>query len=329
MTVYLVGAGPGDPGLLTRRGEELLRRAGGRRVRPARVARAPRSRAGRGRARRRREGARPRRHDPGADQRRCSSTRGKDGLEVVRLKGGDPFVFGRGGEEAEACRDAGVAYEVVPGITSAIAAAAYAGIPVTHRGLATSFTVVTGHEDPAKGTTDTDWDALARAGGTLVVLMGAGRVADIAEALIAGGRAPGTPVAAVRWGTRPEQRTLRGTLATIAELGRGGAERDRDRRGRRSRSRLVRAAPVVRSAHRRHPRPGAGERAARPARGARRGSDRAARRSRSNRWPSSFPTSRATTGSSSPRPTASTPSSTAGSRPRAATPARWPGCASP
>ena len=103
----------------------------------------------------------------------------------MRLKGGDPFVFGRGGEEAEACIAAGVPFEVVPGITSAIAAPAYAGIPVTHRGVSTSVTIVTGHEDPAKGTTDTDWDALARAGGTLVILMGAGRLADIADALIA------------------------------------------------------------------------------------------------------------------------------------------------
>jgi uroporphyrinogen III methyltransferase/synthase len=145
--------------------------------------------------------------------------RGRAGLEVVRLKGGDPFVFGRGGEEAEACRDAGVAFEVVPGITSAIAAPAYAGIPVTHRGLSTSVTIVTGHEDPTKGTTDTDWDALARAGGTLVVLMGAGRVSEIAKALIAGGRDAATPVAAVRWGTRPEQRTVRATLETIDQLG--------------------------------------------------------------------------------------------------------------
>jgi uroporphyrinogen III methyltransferase / synthase len=128
-------------------------------------------------------------------------------------------VFGRGGEEAEACRDAHVPFEVVPGVTSAIAAPAYAGIPVTHRGLSTSFTVVTGHEDPTKPGRDTDWAALARAGGTLVVLMGAGHLADIAGALIAGGRPGSTPVAAVRWGTRPEQRTIRGTLETIAGLG--------------------------------------------------------------------------------------------------------------
>ncbi len=138
---------------------------------------------------------------------------------VVRLKGGDPFVFGRGGEEAEALAAAGIPFEVVPGITSAIGAAAYAGIPVTHRGVSTHFTVVTGHEDPAKDRTDVDWEALARAGGTLVILMGAGRIGDIARRLIDGGRPADTPVAAVRNGTRPDQRTVRATLATIADAG--------------------------------------------------------------------------------------------------------------
>jgi len=145
--------------------------------------------------------------------------RGRAGRRVVRLKGGDPFVFGRGGEEAEALAAAGIPFEVVPGITSAVAAPAYAGIPVTHRGLSTHFTVVTGHEDPAKGRSDTDWKSLARAGGTLVILMGAGHAAEIGKRLVRGGRAPDTPVAAVRWGTRPEQRTVRGTLATIGEMG--------------------------------------------------------------------------------------------------------------
>jgi uroporphyrinogen III methyltransferase/synthase len=144
---------------------------------------------------------------------------GATGKTVVRLKGGDPFVFGRGGEEAEALAAAGIAFELVPGITSAIAAPAYAGIPVTHRGLSTHVTVVTGHEDPAKGTTDTDWSALARAGGTLVILMGAGHLADIAARLIDGGRAPDTPVAAVRWGTTPGQQTIRSTLAEVADAG--------------------------------------------------------------------------------------------------------------
>jgi len=128
-------------------------------------------------------------------------------------------VFGRGGEEAEACRDAGVAFEVVPGITSAIAAAAYAGIPVTHRGVSTHFTVVTGHEDPTKEHPDVDWAALARVGGTLVILMGAGNVAEIAQRLIAGGLDAATPVAAVRNGTRADQQTVRATLATIGDAG--------------------------------------------------------------------------------------------------------------
>jgi len=144
---------------------------------------------------------------------------GAAGRTVVRLKGGDPFVFGRGGEEAEVLIAAGIRFEVVPGITSAIAAPAYAGIPVTHRGLSTHFTVVTGHEDPAKGTTDTDWAALARAGGTLVILMGAGRLDAIVDLLMEHGRSPDTPVAAVRWGTRAEQATTRATLSTITALG--------------------------------------------------------------------------------------------------------------
>jgi uroporphyrinogen III methyltransferase/synthase len=218
VTVYLVGAGPGDPGLLTRRGEELLRRAdvvvydrlASRVLLDLAPAGAERVDVGKA------PGAAPMTQE---QINELLVARGKAGFHVVRLKGGDPFVFGRGGEEAEACRDAGIAFEVVPGITSAIAAPAYAGIPVTHRGLSTSVTVVTGHEDPTKDGTGTDWNALARAGGTLVVLMGAGHLEDIARALMAGGRAAGTPVAAVRWGTRPEQRTVRGTLATIAELG--------------------------------------------------------------------------------------------------------------
>jgi uroporphyrinogen III methyltransferase/synthase len=218
MTVYLVGAGPGDPGLLTRRGEELLRRADvvvyDRLASPALLDVVPPG------AELVDVGKAPGRVEMAQEQiNELLVARGAAGLDVVRLKGGDPFVFGRGGEEAEACRDAGVGFEVVPGVTSAIAAPAYAGIPVTHRGLSTSVTVVTGHEDPTKSGSDTDWAALARAGGTLVVLMGAGRAPDIAAALLAGGRPGSTPVAAVRWGTRPEQRTVRGTLATIAQLG--------------------------------------------------------------------------------------------------------------
>jgi uroporphyrinogen III methyltransferase / synthase len=218
MTVYLVGAGPGDPGLLTRKGEALLRAADvvvyDRLASPALLELA------RGDAELVDVGKAPGRVAMTQDEiNALLVARGTEGKEVVRLKGGDPFVFGRGGEEAEACIAAGVPFAVVPGITSAIAAAAYAGIPVTHRGVSTHFTVVTGHEDPAKGTSDTDWDALARIGGTLVILMGAGRLNEIAKALIAGGRDEHTPVAAVRWGTHPSQRTVRATLGTIAQAG--------------------------------------------------------------------------------------------------------------
>ena len=127
-------------------------------------------------------------------------------------------MFARGGEEAAALADAGVAFEVVPGITSAVAVPAYAGIPVTMRYSSTSFTVVTGHEDPAKGEGSVNWEAVAALGGTVVVLMGAARCRAICDRIIAGGMAPETPAAAVQWGTRPNQRTLRATLATLADL---------------------------------------------------------------------------------------------------------------
>ncbi len=218
MTVHLVGAGPGDPGLLTCRGAELLAQADvvvhDRLASSRLLDLAPRHavRIDVGKA-------------PGhvaMDQQQINATLVEHGLPArcdVRLKGGDPFGFGRGGEECEALRAAGVAYEVVPGVTSAIAAPAYAGIPVTHRGLSTHVTIVTGHEDPAKGSDDTDWESLARAGGTLVILMGAGHLADIVARLIAAGRDPSTPVAAVRWGTRPEQDTVRTTLADAPHAG--------------------------------------------------------------------------------------------------------------
>ena len=218
MTVYLVGAGPGDPGLLTRKGEALLRAADVvvyDRLAPVELLELARSGAELvdvGKA----PGAAPMSQD---EINALLVARGTDGRCVVRLKGGDPFVFGRGGEEAEACIAAGVPFEVVPGVTSAIAAAAYAGIPVTHRRVSTSVTIVTGHEDPAKGGDDTRWDVLARSGGTIVILMGAGRLAEIATALIEGGRPASTPVAAVRYGTRPDQHTIRATLGTIASAG--------------------------------------------------------------------------------------------------------------
>jgi uroporphyrinogen III methyltransferase/synthase len=143
--------------------------------------------------------------------------RGLAGQTVVRLKGGDPFVFARGSEEAAALADAGVPYEVVPGITSALAVPAYAGIPVTQRFSSTSFTVVTGHEDPSSGDGTVDWDAVARVGGTIVILMGVGRWPQIAARLIEAGRPPDTPAAAVRWGTRPDQHTTRATIATLGD----------------------------------------------------------------------------------------------------------------
>jgi uroporphyrinogen III methyltransferase / synthase len=218
VTVYLVGAGPGDPGLITLRGADLLRRADvvvyDRLVHPSLVELAPSGAA------RVYVGKAP--GDAEIDQGAINDLlvdRGRDTDTVVRLKGGDPFVFGRGGEEAEALAAAGVPFEVVPGITSAVAAPAYAGVPVTHRGRSTHFTVVTGHEDPEKEGSGVDWAGLARAGGTLVILMGAGRVAEIADRLVAGGLAPDTPVAAVRHGTRTDQQTVRATLATVAGAG--------------------------------------------------------------------------------------------------------------
>ena len=215
MTVFLVGAGPGDPGLLTVRGAELLRSADvvvyDRLSVESLLDLAPAS------AERISVGKTPR--HPSVAQEDINALlveRGKAGQRVVRLKGGDPFVFARGGEEAAALADAGVDFEVVPGITSAVAVPAYAGVPVTHRGLSTSFTVVTGHEDPWAAT-ETDWEAVARVGGTIVVLMGVATRDAIAARLIAGGLDPATPVTAVQWGTRPQQRTVRTALGELGE----------------------------------------------------------------------------------------------------------------
>jgi uroporphyrinogen III methyltransferase/synthase len=215
MTVYLVGAGPGDPGLLTVRGAEVLARAevvvydrlSVRSLLDLAPANAERISVGKTPG-----------HESSAqeDINALLVERGKAGQTVVRLKGGDPFVFARGGEEAAALADAGVPFEVVPGVTSAVAVPAYAGVPVTHRGLSTSFTVVTGHEDPWAAT-ETDWEAVARVGGTVVVLMGVGTRRAIAERLMAGGLDPATPVTAVRWGTRPVQHTTRTTLSGLGD----------------------------------------------------------------------------------------------------------------
>lgn len=214
MTVYLVGAGPGDPGLLTVRGAEVLARAdvvvhdrlSAQELLDLAPAHAERIDVGKA----------PKAHRMAQDDISALLVeRGRTGQTVVRLKGGDPFVFARGSEEAAALAAAGVAYEVVPGITSALAVPAYAGIPVTQRFSSTSFTVVTGHEDPTSGEGTVDWDAVARTGGTLLILMGVGRWAKIADRLLAAGLPPETPTAAVRWGTRPDQSTVRATLATL------------------------------------------------------------------------------------------------------------------
>jgi uroporphyrinogen III methyltransferase/synthase len=217
VTVYLVGAGPGDPGLITRRGAELLARAEvvvyDRLVAPALLALAPPD------ALRVDVGKRPGVTTPQRQQgiNELLVEHGRAGRAVVRLKGGDPFVFGRGGEEAMALRDAGIAFEVVPGVTSAFAAPAYAGVPVTYRGLSASVTVVTGNVgDPTAG--GVDWGALARAGGTLVVLMGMERRAEIAARLIEGGRARDTPVLVVHQGSTPAQRRVRTTLAQLGSV---------------------------------------------------------------------------------------------------------------
>ena len=213
MTVHLVGAGPGDPGLLTVRGAELLRRAEvvvyDRLAEPALLDLAP---AG---AEHIFVGKAPKR--PSMSQEDINALlidRGRSGRCVVRLKGGDPFVFGRGGEEAAALAAVGIDFEVVPGVTSAIAVPAYAGIPVTSRQIALSFTVVTGHEDPT-GQTRVDWHALARVGGTIVVLMGAARIGWIASQLVEGGLDPATSVTVIIEGTTPSQRTIATTLAAI------------------------------------------------------------------------------------------------------------------
>ena len=216
VTVYLVGAGPGDPGLLTLRGAELLARADV--VVHDRLSAAELLDLAPPAAERIDVGKAPKAHRMSQDQiNQLLVERGRAGQTVVRLKGGDPFVFARGSEEAQALIDAGVAFEVVPGITSALAVPAYAGIPVTQRFSSTSFTVVTGHEDPSSGDGTVDWDAVARTGGTIVILMGVGRWPQIAERLLAAGRAPDTPAAAVRWGSRPDQQTTRATLATLGD----------------------------------------------------------------------------------------------------------------
>jgi uroporphyrin-III C-methyltransferase len=215
----LVGAGPGDPGLLTIAGLQAITDADvvvyDRLANPALL-----------------EHARPDAKliyagkEPSGEQmtqehiNQVLCDRALEGHVVVRLKGGDPFVFGRGGEEALAAVAAGVPFSVIPGISAALAVPAYAGIPVTHRGVSAAFTVITGHEDPGKAADPVDWDAVARIGGTIVLLMGTATLGPISERLIAGGLASDTPAAVIGSGTTETQTVVVATLTEIAERAR-------------------------------------------------------------------------------------------------------------
>lgn len=216
---YLVGAGPGDPGLLTVRGLELLRKAEvvvyDRLVNPILLEYAPPE------ATRIFAGKLAGSHGlPQEEINELLISHARRGREVVRLKGGDPFVFGRGGEEAEALAEAGIPFEIVPGVSSAVAVPAYAGIPLTHREVSSSFAVVTGHEC-SKAEPSVDWERLARAVDTLVILMGLKTLPLIVAKLLAHGRSPETPVALIRWGTTHAQQVISGTLADIIDKSRG------------------------------------------------------------------------------------------------------------
>ena len=214
--IYLVGSGPGDPGLFTVKGARCMGEAEA--VVYDRLAPEALLKYARPEAEKIYVGKKP--GNPTMSQEEINDVLvdlGCAGKTVVRLKGGDPYIFGRGGEEALALIEAGLPFEVVPGVTSGVAAPAYAGIPVTHRHVSTSVAFVTGHEDPTKGRTDVDWEKLANGADTLVLYMGVGRLAEISAGLISAGREPDTPVACVRWGTVPEQRTVTGALEDIAD----------------------------------------------------------------------------------------------------------------
>jgi uroporphyrin-III C-methyltransferase len=207
--VYLIGAGPGDPGLITVKGLEMLRRADS--VIYDYLSNPALLQETKGGAELIYVGKASHRHSmEQAEINQLLIALGQAGKLVVRLKGGDPFVFGRGGEEAEALRAAGVAFEIVPGVSSAIAVPAYAGIPVTHRRYVSSFTVITGHEG-----TSSNWAGLVQAGGTLIFLMGLNQIEQISAKLIQAGKAPTTPAATLSSGTLPQQQIVTGTLEDI------------------------------------------------------------------------------------------------------------------
>jgi uroporphyrinogen III methyltransferase/synthase len=215
--VYLIGAGPGDPGLITVKGFACLQEAdvviydylANEQLLSSVKAGAEKIYVGK-------KGG-----DHTLSQEKMNALiveKAREGKIIARLKGGDPFIFGRGGEEAEELADAGISFEVVPGVTSAIAVPAYAGIPLTHRSYTSTVAFITGHEDPTKEESQIVWEKVATGVGTLVFLMGVGNLSRIAAELVKHGRRPETPVAIIRWGTLPEQETYVGTLATIGEI---------------------------------------------------------------------------------------------------------------
>jgi len=214
-TVYLVGAGPGDPGLITRAGLDVLRQADV--VVYDRLVSSTLLLEARSEARLIYVGKSPERHAMSQDEiNRTLVQEARSGHSVCRLKGGDPFLFGRGGEEAADLSQHGIPFAVVPGVTSAIAAPAYAGIPVTDRRAASSVAMVTGHEDAEKESSSVNWEAIGRAVDTIVVLMGMKHLGEIAGQLVAAGRSPDTPAAVIQWGTTGRQRVARSDLADIA-----------------------------------------------------------------------------------------------------------------
>lgn len=215
--VYLVGSGPGDPELLTLKARRLIDSAEiviydqlpGKAILDSMPANAEKIDVGKYAGN----------HTmTQAEINELLVQKAKEGKTIVRLKGGDPYVFGRGGEEAEVLVAEGIEFEVVPGITSAIAVPAYAGIPVTHRESTSMVTFITGHEDPTKTESGLNWETLAKFEGTIVILMGVKMLGRNAEELIKHGKDPNTPVAVIEKGTRPDQRVTIGTLANIADL---------------------------------------------------------------------------------------------------------------
>jgi len=216
-TVYLVGAGPGDAGLLTVRGAELVARADvavyDALVNPELLKLAGKS------AEIIYGGKRASQHAMPQDElNQLLIKKAREGKTVVRLKGGDPYVFGRGAEEAEQLADAQVPFEVVPGVSSFVAVPNYAGVPLTHRDFSSRLTLITGHQDPAKEPSTIDWAQVAKTPGTKVVMMGTDRIGEIAKMLVSHGTPADTPVALVRWGTTGRQKSVEGSLATIGEV---------------------------------------------------------------------------------------------------------------